>query len=389
MSDQMVRVFVAGDICPVGPVMGAFSAGESERVFGDVIPLIQGCDYAVGNLECPLGEGHKPILKSGPNLSAPVSSASTLRKAGFKAMGLANNHILDFGPPGLKSTIEACMASGLGTFGAGKDLDDAQSPHIVEIQGRRIAFIAIAEDERCLAGPASAGANPLDPIPVVRMIAKYKKNFDQLVILLHGGNEGFQFPSPWLRDQCHFLVEQGADVVLCQHSHCIGAMETYREGTILYGQGNFLFNYDSHGSLGGQGLGVVVAFPVSGPALLELHPIEQASDAIGIRLCSLEGARKILEGLQERSAILADPLRYTQVWEVWCERQRDAYLTKVFGMGKWFGQLNRGNWMFKLLSSRTLLGIYNIVSCESHRATFRGGVDLSLNRLARRRESRP
>jgi poly-gamma-glutamate synthesis protein (capsule biosynthesis protein) len=364
--------------------MEPFSTGDAERVFKDVIPLIQGCDYAVGNLECPLCEPDQPILKSGPNLSAPVSSAATLHKAGFRAMGLANNHILDFGPTGLQSSLEACQASGLATFGAGKDLASAQPPHIVEIRGQRIAFLAIAEDERCLAGPTSAGANPLDPIPVVRTIATFKDSFDRLVIILHGGNEGFQFPSPWLRDQCHFLIEQGADAVLCQHSHCIGAMETYQMGTILYGQGNFLFNYDSHGSLGGQGLGVVIAFPAAGPALLELHPIEQAPDAIGIRLCAPESARKILDGLQGRSAVLKDALQYGQVWKDWCERQRDAYLTKVFGLGKWLGRLNRGCWMFRFLSSRTLLGIYNIVSCESHRATFRGGVDLVLDRMARR-----
>ena len=33
-----------------------------------------------------------------------------------------------------------------------------------------------------------------------------------------------------------------ADLVVCQHSHCIGCMEEYDKGTIIYGQGNFLFD---------------------------------------------------------------------------------------------------------------------------------------------------
>ena len=33
----------------------------------------------------------------------------------------------------------------------------------------------------------------------------------------------------------------GADVVLCQHSHCIGCYEQYEGAHILYGQGNFHF----------------------------------------------------------------------------------------------------------------------------------------------------
>jgi poly-gamma-glutamate synthesis protein (capsule biosynthesis protein) len=38
------------------------------------------------------------------------------------------------------------------------------------------------------------------------------------------------------------LVEKGADLVICQHSHCIGCEEKYQGGTIVYGQGNFLFD---------------------------------------------------------------------------------------------------------------------------------------------------
>jgi poly-gamma-glutamate synthesis protein (capsule biosynthesis protein) len=182
-------------------------------------------------------------------------------------------------------------------------------------------------------------------------------------------------------------VEQGADAVLCQHSHCIGAVERHRGGTILYGQGNFLFNYAAHGALGGQGLGVVVVFPKEGPARLEWHPVEQSPSGPGIRLCSPETAQRVLEGLEERSGILADPARYAEVWSAWCDRQQPAYLTKLFGMGRWLDRLNRGSWMFRRLSLRTLLGIYNVISCESHRATFLGGLDRAIRRLSGRRRT--
>lgn len=42
--------------------------------------------------------------------------------------------------------------------------------------------------------------------------------------------------------KCRKIVEKGADLVVCQHSHCIGCMEEYDKGTIIYGQGNFLFD---------------------------------------------------------------------------------------------------------------------------------------------------
>ena len=37
------------------------------------------------------------------------------------------------------------------------------------------------------------------------------------------------------------MAENGADVVICQHSHCIGCYEEYQGCYILYGQGNFHF----------------------------------------------------------------------------------------------------------------------------------------------------
>jgi poly-gamma-glutamate synthesis protein (capsule biosynthesis protein) len=40
---------------------------------------------------------------------------------------------------------------------------------------------------------------------------------------------------------CHAMARNGADVILCQHSHCIGAYEKYNDCHILYGQGNFHF----------------------------------------------------------------------------------------------------------------------------------------------------
>lgn len=38
------------------------------------------------------------------------------------------------------------------------------------------------------------------------------------------------------------MIEKGADLVICQHSHCIGCGEKYQRGKIIYGQGNFIFD---------------------------------------------------------------------------------------------------------------------------------------------------
>ena len=59
--------------------------------------------------------------------------------------------------------------------------------------------------------------------------------------MYHGGKEHCRYPSPRLRNLCREMVLCGADVVIAQHSHCIGCYEEYEDGHIVYGQGNFHF----------------------------------------------------------------------------------------------------------------------------------------------------
>lgn len=64
-----------------------------------------------------------------------------------------------------------------------------------------------------------------------------------MIVLYHGGKEHYRYPSPYLQKVCRKLVDKGAGIVICQHSHCVGAMENWNGGTIIYGQGNFLFDH--------------------------------------------------------------------------------------------------------------------------------------------------
>ena len=74
-------------------------------------------------------------------------------------------------------------------------------------------------------------------------IQDLKAQTDHVIVLYHGGKEHYRYPSPHLQKVCRKCIEKGADLVVCQHTHCIGCEEKYLNGTIVYGQGNFLFDY--------------------------------------------------------------------------------------------------------------------------------------------------
>ena len=102
--------------------------------------------------------------------------------------------------------------------------------------------MAVSEHEFTIASENSAGANSFDPLDSLDQISNLKKEVDYLIILYHGGKEYYRFPTPYLQRVCRKIVDKGANLVVCQHSHCIGAFEDYKNSKIIYGQGNFIFD---------------------------------------------------------------------------------------------------------------------------------------------------
>lgn len=75
----------------------------------------------------------------------------------------------------------------------------------------------------------------------IKDIRKAREMGDRIIVIYHGGKEFCSYPSPRLHKLCNAMADNGADVILCQHSHCIGCYEKYNDCHILYGQGNFRF----------------------------------------------------------------------------------------------------------------------------------------------------
>ena len=73
-------------------------------------------------------------------------------------------------------------------------------------------------------------------------VRELRNNCDILIVLYHGGREHYRYPTPELQRVFHKFAECGADVVIAQHTHCIGCAEEYQGKTLIYGQGNFLFD---------------------------------------------------------------------------------------------------------------------------------------------------
>lgn len=241
------QVIIGADLVPTASNKAAFEQGAVDRLVDPALrDILEQAGYRIFNLEVPLTDRWTPIEKSGPHLIASPQCAHGISKLGADFLTLANNHIFDQGEPGLASTLRALEAAGIASAGAGTTPEEAARPFLFETGGKKIGVYACAEHEFSIVSNQHGGANPFDPLESLDHIAALKQETDYVIVLYHGGKEHYRYPSPNLQKTCRKCIDKGADLVICQHTHCIGCEERYRNGTIVYGQGNFLFDYQDN-----------------------------------------------------------------------------------------------------------------------------------------------
>ncbi|MBQ9744554.1 MAG: CapA family protein [Clostridia bacterium] len=322
-----MKIAIGGDLCVMEDCYSLFANGDSRAAFGNVGDILSRSDYSIINLECAITESDNAIKKFGPNLKAPFGTGLTLKNAGVTHTALSNNHIFDFGTEGITDTLRELEKNGIVHTGFGENREDARRDLIITDGKIKVAVIAVCEHEYSYALDNRMGAREYDPYDTVDDIAEAKKKADYVVVLYHGGKEYCPFPSERLYKLCHSMVRHGADVVLCQHSHCIGCYERYLGGHILYGQGNFHFicsKWSGEDEDGGKSwnTGLLVSLELDKECKLKLIPI--LAEKQGIRLANEEESREILKEIEDRSLSLNNG-EYKKRFAEFCKTVEGVY----------------------------------------------------------------
>lgn len=335
-----------------------FEKGDAASLFNDLTEEFDKANLSVVNLECPLMKRPDPTDKTGPTLGADSKCISALKIV--DVLNLANNHIMDHGKDGLENTITLCKREQIGFVGAGKNLSEAQRVLIQKIKGIRVGIMGVAEHEFSIATKDKCGANPLDIIGYMRYVREHKTEWDYLIVLLHGGNEYYPYPSPRLRRICRFLVEEGANTVICQHSHCPGCYENYKNGKIVYGQGNLLFDRQIYGEKDwNKGFLVQLTLENKGQVNMVLIPYTQSSSSVGARKMNDELTKTFLHSIEQRSEEILQQNFLENKWKQFCASKKDAYLGLLcMPRGRFFSIINRKFHLVDKLLSDKKKGLY-------------------------------
>ena len=360
-----VSFFITGDVVPKNNQSETFK-NESGRIFSQLKPYIAAANYAIANLEAPIIKGQPtPIKKSGPCLKTMPATVEALKEVGFNIVTLANNHFFDQGQNGVDTTIECCNLQNIKIVGGGKTYQHARKPLMLDSGEKKIAIINACENEFSIANSEHGGSNPLDLISIQEDIAQVRAVADYIIIIIHGGVEKYQYPTPRMKRWYRHFVDLGADVVINHHQHCINGYEVFKGKPIFYGLGNFYFpplevlpKQDS------WNYGYAVSLILDKNIKFQLIPYVQNLGSITLRDEKVFGKEIELLNLP----IKDDYLLQQKYDEFIIEHEYiiKEQLLPTFLRGRFFSGLARRGLLGKMYRNRQVLALKNRINCESH-----------------------
>ncbi len=205
--------------------------------FAGIAALLRGASFAAANLECTISNLGNSAQRYA--FRAPERSGQLLRRAGFRAMGLANNHALDFGTAALDDCAARLFEEQIQPIGVGKPGRSALAPSFFSmLDGKRIALLAITDVAP--AGPRIAAASDRSGLNAAIANARSHANF--VACLVHWGVENSEKISDEQRELARWLIDHGVDLVVGSHPHCVQALDFYHGCPIAYSLGNLVFD---------------------------------------------------------------------------------------------------------------------------------------------------
>jgi poly-gamma-glutamate synthesis protein (capsule biosynthesis protein) len=242
----------------VAKTLGNGKGYDYSDCFTYIAPTITEADYAVCNLEVPLGGG--PDYTGYPCFSAPDSYAQALKDAGFDMFLTANNHCLDRRDRAARRTISALDSLGVDHIGTYRDSLDREEkvPFIKDIKGIKFGFLNYTY--------GTNGIEPQDGVEVAlinreRMAREIRETRDAgaeiVVVAIHWGIEYVLLPNAVQKATADFLIDQGVDLIIGGHPHVIQPMEIRHNDKedknvlLVYSLGNFISNMKTADTRGG------------------------------------------------------------------------------------------------------------------------------------------
>lgn len=355
-----ITILFAGDFIPPDVNAQIYSP--------ELATVLQQKDFSIVNLEAPFTTTNNRISKTGLNFGLNPEGIQIIKQGFFNAVALSNNHIRDFGNQGVETTLSICRGNNISTVGAGLNVQEAEKPLKINIKGKKICFLNYSEHEFNIVSTRKAGANPFNIINAHNHIVEQKKNSDYVFVIYHGGLENHKLPPVNLVKRLKFLVDVGADGIIVHHSHNYSGLLFHKDKPIALGLGNFLLKVKSTKTKAWYN-GLVLKFVLGNEGIgVELIPIEQSKDFSAIGIAQGEDKQRILNEIENLSAIINDSEQFEKYWEKENRKYSVQLLNLLKSNTRWEYRIRKRLGIIgKGLSTYKLNILLNLTRCQSHR----------------------
>lgn len=375
----MAKIVIVGDLFPVKANMNLFTNGRTDILFGEkILNLFSQADLKICNLEGALTDGSDRCEKTGPHFYAPKTCVRAYKDLGIDCCMLANNHITDAGHEGILDTMQILSDSGISYIGAGSDKNHICRSLVYCIDNLKIGLYNVCETMYNKPTVEKGGAWLYDEYLICRELSELKRKCDYLIVIYHGGIEKFRYPSPEIRKRFHRMADNGADMVLSQHTHCIGCEEWYNDSYLLYGQGNFLLNNVRPGQTD-EGLLIEVCIE-KGEVSVKKHLIKWFDEGY-VRYNDNQDFTEF----DYRSSKVKDEEYVSQQFQTFCQEELPVYLNAFKSPAKSIRIIRKffpnyyKRWLLYSWSRRNLLFTLHTLRSEQNRETAIAGIEKLLN----------
>ncbi len=263
---ESITLVAVGDVSP--------NRDDPPSIFRHCGDVFRKADIVFGQLESPLSDrGTGVFIYHAPcRLGAKNISALTKEGADFDVMSFAGNHSMDYGWEAFYDTLDALKKNNIAVVGAGRNIQEARKPAILERKGTKIGFLSYltivvpgltATDKvpGCAPLQATTAYQPIDPRPgappvvITQLfpedreameadIRKLRPQVDVLVVCHHTGVTHVPVViATCQKEGAYAAIDAGADLVIQHHAHILKGIEVYKGKAIFYGTNHFCIEH--------------------------------------------------------------------------------------------------------------------------------------------------
>jgi poly-gamma-glutamate synthesis protein (capsule biosynthesis protein) len=283
---------------------------ESGGLFTNVKEYAQ-ADLSMITLGSPLATAATTLEEELYDRNRP-DAVNLLAESGVDIVNLTNDDLMEYGSRGLEETLTALDSKGLYRVGAGRNETEARRPEVIDVKGKRIAYLSYSMGGDNSAFEDRAGTNAQEMREIVEDIQALRDQVDWIVVNYRWMDVLTEEPNFKQTNLARMAIDQGADVVVGYHPNVIQGAEVYKGRPIAYSVGDFVF--ETENPIADQDSAMLKVSLKQDQMKVEFVPV-RVKDALPKTLSGSEG-KAILQEIEQASQQFDQPMTASMVLDL-------------------------------------------------------------------------